>query len=60
MLINDIFGKNKPYSFPQRLKVDGRVYLSTKLLADALNHSLLLQLRQISLLMAHLKLIMQI
>jgi len=38
-LINDIFGKTKPSSFPQRLKVDGRVYSSTKLIADALNHS---------------------
>ena len=38
-LINDIYGKTKPSSFPQRLKVDGRVYSSTKLLADALNHS---------------------
>jgi len=38
-LINDIFGKTKPSSFPQRLKVGGRVYSSTKLIADALNHS---------------------
>jgi len=38
-LINDIFGKNKPSSFPQRLEVDGRVHSYTKLLADALNHS---------------------
>ena len=38
-LINDTFGKTKPSSFPQRLKVDGRVYSSTKLIADALNHS---------------------
>jgi len=38
-LINDIFGKTKPSSYPQRLKVDGRVYSSTKLIADALNHS---------------------
>ena len=38
-LINDIFGKTKPFSFPQRLKVDGRIYSSTKLIADALNHS---------------------
>jgi len=29
MLINNIFGKNTPSSFPQRLKVDGRVYSST-------------------------------
>ena len=36
-LINDIFGKTKPSSFPQRLKVDGQVYSSTKLIADALN-----------------------
>ena len=33
------FGKTKPSSFPPRLKVDGRVYSSTKLIADALNHS---------------------
>ena len=39
MLINDIFGKTKPSCFPQRLKVDGRVYSSTKLIADALKHS---------------------
>ena len=38
-LIHDIFGKTKPSSFPQRLKVDVRVYSSRKLLADALNHS---------------------
>ena len=38
-LINDIFRKTKPSSFPQRLKVHGRVYSSTKLIADALNHS---------------------
>ena len=46
-LINDIFGKTKPSSFPQRLKVDERllmfthprVYSSTKLIADASNHS---------------------
>jgi len=38
-LINDIFGKTKPSSFPPRSKVDGRVYSSTKLIADALNHS---------------------
>ena len=38
-LINDIFGKTKPSSFPQRLKVVGRIYSSTKLIADALNHS---------------------
>jgi len=38
-LINDIFGKSKSSSFPQRLNVDGRVYSSTKLIADALNHS---------------------
>ena len=31
-LINDIFGKTKASSFPQRLKVDGRVYSSTKLI----------------------------
>ena len=37
--INDIFSKTKPSSFPQRLKVDGRVYSPTKLIADALNHS---------------------
>jgi len=37
--INDIFGKTKPSSFPQRLKVDGRVYSSIKLIADALNPS---------------------
>jgi len=37
-LINDIFGKTTPSSFPQRLKVDGRVYSSTKLIADELNH----------------------
>jgi len=37
-LINDIFGKTKPSSFPQRLKIDGRIYSSTKLIADALNH----------------------
>ena len=39
MLITDIFGKNKPYSFHQRLNVDGRVYPSTKLIADVLNKS---------------------
>ena len=33
-LINDIFGINKPSSFAQRSKVDGRVYSSTKLIAD--------------------------
>jgi len=38
-LVNDTFGKTKPSSFPQRLKVDGRVYSSTKLIADALHHS---------------------
>ena len=38
-LINDLLGKTKPSSFPQRLKVDRRVYSSTKLIADALNHS---------------------
>ena len=38
-LINDIFGKTKPPSFPYRLKVDGRVYSSTKSITDALNHS---------------------
>jgi len=37
-IINDIFDKTKPSSFPQRLKVHGRIYLSTKLNADALNH----------------------
>ena len=37
--MNDIFGKTKPSSFPQRLKVDGRVCSSTKLIADALNDS---------------------
>jgi len=37
-LINDIFGKSKPSGFPQRLKVDGRVYSSTKLIADTLDH----------------------
>ena len=36
-LINDIFSKTTPSSFPQRLKVDGRVYSSTQLIADALN-----------------------
>jgi len=36
---NGIFGKTKPSSFPQRVKVVGRVYSSTKLIADALNHS---------------------
>jgi len=38
-LINDIFGKSKPSNFPQRLKADGRVYSSTKLIADALNQN---------------------
>jgi len=38
-LINEIFGKNKSSSLPQRLNVDGRVYSSTKLIADASNHS---------------------
>jgi len=37
-LLNDIFGKNKPSSFPQRLQFDGRVYSTTNLIADALNH----------------------
>jgi len=56
-LINDIFGKTKPSSFPQRLKVDGRVYSATKLIADALNRSFVTRLRQILLLLAHLKLL---
>jgi len=38
-LINDILGKTKPSSFSQRLKVDERIYSSTKVIADALNHS---------------------
>jgi len=38
-LINCIFGKNKPPSFPHRLNVDGRVFSSTKLFADALRNS---------------------
>jgi len=38
-LTNDIFGKNKPSSFLQKLSVDGRVYSSTKLIAGALNNS---------------------
>ena len=37
--LNDTFGKTKPSSFPQRSKVVGRVYSSTKLIANALNHS---------------------
>ena len=38
-LNNDVFSTTKPFSFPQRLKFHGRVYSSTILIADALNHS---------------------
>jgi len=33
--MNDIFGKNKSSSFRQKLNVNGQVYSSAKLIADA-------------------------
>lgn len=39
MLINDVFCKNTPSSFPQKLYVDGRVYTSNEVIADVLNPS---------------------
>jgi len=60
-VINDIFDKSKTSTFLQRLKVDGRVYSSAKLITDALSNSFVsLRHGRFLLLLARLKLLMQI